>query len=510
MKRSNSFDDAKATSSQPPLQQGNALTLTRQKSMLSPLSQNLDGETVNQQSSGVDKENKMLHATLDEEINAQREVLAVKKKEMIEAANIFIKNNGNQKGSYLQALFNLCQQLFDRAANFKKTMDTDFKIKAQYLRQLKHTVQPAFEMITKLVVKSNEIRNQDSDAFRNHLLTHVSHQVDDLTNWNDNYHPKSGYICGIPEYIDLLGGEIPLPIIDLIGSFYHADFKIEDAKEYSSPSNRSITPDAPGKIRSWHLNGSGKLPVASLKITKGDVKRFIDNKKRPAVARYPLQTQFTNEWAKDMTNNRAFQNKIATTYQFDTIAEFHDHLRKLKFAANYIEINATGYTEGCTQGRLIYDFDNDRWYITPDHYLTVVELRVPDWFKKSQQGDVTAAKVTTTKAAGSKSSPINNNTIDWNNCLIEAIAENAGVNLTATNIQNIRNTLLDAPHSIPLGTMLWADTAVVQVILTELGLQGRTVILYYGNNMAQELNGGVGPVIEITNRGTLHFEPGAM
>ncbi|KZN29029.1 hypothetical protein N480_09685 [Pseudoalteromonas luteoviolacea S2607] len=49
MKRSNSFNDVKTTSSQPPLQQGNALTLTRKKSMISPLSQNLDGENANQQ-----------------------------------------------------------------------------------------------------------------------------------------------------------------------------------------------------------------------------------------------------------------------------------------------------------------------------------------------------------------------------------------------------------------------------------------------------------------------------
>ncbi|KZN29030.1 hypothetical protein N480_09690 [Pseudoalteromonas luteoviolacea S2607] len=78
----------------------------------------------------------MLHAALDEEINEQRQVLAVKKSEINEAAKIFIENNGNQKGSYLQALLDLYKQLSNRAANFKKPW-TNFKIKAQYLRQLK-------------------------------------------------------------------------------------------------------------------------------------------------------------------------------------------------------------------------------------------------------------------------------------------------------------------------------------------------------------------------------------
>ena len=95
-----------------------------------------------------------------------------------------------------------------------------------------------------------------------------------------------------------------------------------------------------------------------------------------------------------------------------------------------------------------------------------------------------------------------------NNCLIDAIwdAANAvGMGLQPLDVGALREDLQKL-HLGNIGEMLFADQAVVELILDHLGLAGTPVILYDARGQAQEVAGGNNEVvIQIFHTGALHY-----
>lgn len=281
---------------------------------------------------------------------------------------------------------------------------------------------------------------------------------------------------------------------------------------------RGVTPKASGQLRSWHLNDTGRLPRKVLK--NNDIKQGFDDKNRrasiPDFAGQPAATArglLHDRWLADLDEGGGFQAGYIEAYgtaakKGGGAADFRRDARRQE--PGYIEINAAGWTESKSQGRLLYDYLSDLWYITLDHYHDhFFEIIVPPEVKRLAAGKAEpAGKADAGKTSGASTAPPET---AMNNCLLDAIhgaATAAGLAPATLNYAAIR-TDLEARGLGDRGTMLYADQQVVERILTHLGINGRPVILYQANGTAQDVGGGGddagGQVIQIYHTGALHY-----
>lgn len=283
-----------------------------------------------------------------------------------------------------------------------------------------------------------------------------------------------------------------------------------------------VTPKESGQLRSWHLNDTGRLPRKVLK--NNNIKEGFADKTRkastPDFAGQPAATArglLHGRWLADLAEGGGFQAGYIEDYgtaakKGGGAAAFRSDARQQE--PGYIEINAAGWTESKSQGRLLYDYLSDLWYITLDHYNEhFFEIIVPPEVKRLAAGKAgPASKADTGKKtdakSGAETAPPET---AMNNCLLDAIhgaATAAGFAPAALNYAVMREDL-EARGLGARGTMLYADQQVVERILTALGINGTPVILYQADGTAQEVGGegddAGGQVIQIYHTGALHY-----
>lgn len=374
--------------------------------------------------------------------------------------------------------------------------------------------------------------------------------------------------------IHLNGGALPSATISIIGNFYSSNFKITDViekesekdilhkliaeeeeriyaeeKKSSKPadrkfytksepdkvesrkalavdkalvkeasiqaSRRGVTPKSGGKIRSWHLNDTGKLPRLllgghgdSIDIKKGFSKSAIKSKPSPAHFKTPVQIALHRQWLEDISVDAGFQPGYIKSFPGGA-AGFRKEVPKIE--PGYIEVNPEGWKEAESQGRLLYDYIDDKWFLTSDHYHDFFwEIIVPPHFKlqhlhmpSSGGGKSSAESKAPEEKKEAKKEDFELHNV--NNCLLDAIATATGRTIAPDLIRTIREDL-QRRHLGNVGEMLFADQTVVEAILGHLGMAGTPVILFQAGGHAQEVaGGGGGRVINIFHTGALHY-----
>lgn len=287
-------------------------------------------------------------------------------------------------------------------------------------------------------------------------------------------------------------------------------------------SKRSVTPKFGGQLRSWHLNDTGNLPRTFLqgqhnsdeKKKAGNLKNgFSSSAKEKKVddssLYYPAQQQLHALWKEDVNVGGGFQPGYIEGFSGGA-ADFRKEASEIE--PGYIEVNPEGWVQAESQGRLLYDYIEDRWFLTTDHYQHHFwEIYVPMEFKSQrlltshpdQKKPSQQASPEELSGSGISAPDFFYDRYAMNNCLIDAIAAAAGI--PEPGIQTIRNEL-DRLQLGAVGEMLFADQAVVEVIAESLGIAGSPIILYDADGNAQELAGGDGPdIIEIYHTGALHY-----
>ncbi|WP_297337532.1 hypothetical protein [Algoriphagus sp.] len=287
-------------------------------------------------------------------------------------------------------------------------------------------------------------------------------------------------------------------------------------------SKRSVTPKLGGQLRSWHLNDTGMLPRTFLKGQHNDTEDKKSGK---------ISSGFSNEAKKGLLEDSSFvykaQEQLHALWQEDVkvgggfqpgyIDDFPrgaENFRKeaSQIEPGYIEVNPEGWIGAESQGRLLYDYISDRWFLTTDHYHEHFwEIYVPSEYKTQILLDSSGEELIKSaipKLVGEPKNESSNSDLSFdryamNNCLIDAIAEAA--HFPDPNIQLIREEL-DSLGLGSVGEMLYADQAIVELIARNLNLNGVPIILYDVNGNAQELVGGDAPqIIEIFHTGALHY-----
>lgn len=260
-------------------------------------------------------------------------------------------------------------------------------------------------------------------------------------------------------------------------------------------NKRSVTPKQPNQLRSWHLNDTGKLPR---KILKKNIQSGFNIKKpkKPEIdsswssARRALH----NQWEEDVKASTGFQSGYVTDFK-DGKDAFYGQLKDQE--PGYVEINPAGWRQANDQGRLIYDYIDDRWFITTDHYHEGFwEIKVPREVQDNLQSN---------NSENSDTDALSR----VNNCLIDSLvnaAINAGLQATVpVNLRQLREDL-EAQGLGNVGEMLYADQSVVESIMSAIGLQATPVILIDENGTSQEVAGGnSGQVLQIYHTGQFHY-----
>jgi len=300
------------------------------------------------------------------------------------------------------------------------------------------------------------------------------------------------------------------------------------AKEQAK--KRSVTPKKGGKLRSWHLNDTGKLPRQLLK--KNSVKEGVkSDKKRKSAPDKPnnVQAALQKQWAEDMKVKAGFQPGYIKEYplgkkqkpknpeQDTTMRKDNFYKDIAKNPPGYIEINPAGWQEAHSQGRLLYDYFDDLWYLTTDHYHDYFwQIIIPPDFKVNNElkQDLSSVLGKSTDKKSEKSSSKDSEeysesdfTSSINNCLIDAIYDAAnfsGIGVGPPDYRTIRTNLENAGYG-DIGTMLYADQRVVEMILNDLGIANAAIILYDDAGQAQDVGGGGDRLIEIYHTGALHY-----
>jgi hypothetical protein len=117
-------------------------------------------------------------------------------------------------------------------------------------------------------------------------------------------------------------------------------------------SGRGVTPKEQGKMRSWHDNEEGLLP----RPKPGD----------DELKNLPPSQQFYHEWfTEEFTTGQGFQLKQEDKPWRSDIKNLKDYLDTA--GVPFVEINAGGWKEFGV-GRLIFDYIENRFFITANHY----------------------------------------------------------------------------------------------------------------------------------------------
>ncbi len=109
-------------------------------------------------------------------------------------------------------------------------------------------------------------------------------------------------------------------------------------KKIADMDKISLTPSTPGAMRSWHQNDSGFLPMRAL--TDGDI------------AAASAKAQMYHAY---IVENVGLQNK----QKKKGVAEVY---------TGYIEYQAGGWNQAIQDGRVCYDYIDDKFYFTATHY----------------------------------------------------------------------------------------------------------------------------------------------
>ncbi|MFZ3004001.1 MAG: DUF4157 domain-containing protein [Undibacterium umbellatum] len=289
-----------------------------------------------------------------------------------------------------------------------------------------------------------------------------------------------------------------------------------DAKAEELAAKRSVTPKGGGELRSWHLNDTGNLPRTVLKGQHNEdtkMKAGNINKGFAIDQRRSLEQELVSKAQKDLHALWLSEAVNGEGFQPGYIKDFPGGARAFRLNApsiepGYIEVNPQGWVEAGSQGRLIYDYIEDRWFLTTDHYgKHFWEIMVPLDFKGSKMSN--SKKRGNGERSGAGGSDAGRPGDDqfllgqMNNCLIDAIVGAAHIEPEAVNVRTIREQL-QAHYLGQVGDMLYADQAVVETILASLGVQ-YTVVLYDVNGQAQEVGGNGDAILQIYHTGGLHY-----
>lgn len=175
---------------------------------------------------------------------------------------------------------------------------------------------------------------------------------------------------GLPIFqVGLTSGHLPSALVRLIEQISAS--VVVGGKAYGKAQSevkgkddkRSVAPAGPGKMRSWHDDEGGYLPrhgrVADDKLDE------TARERRTAYERF-----YTDEF------------RTGEGYQSELLAKHAGALGKRKtnrkdiseedirahHETGYVEVNADGWRQGGQLGRIIYDYRNDRYFLTATHY----------------------------------------------------------------------------------------------------------------------------------------------
>lgn len=472
--------------------------------------------------------------------------------------------------SLTQSTHQECEEMQKKAEKLLNNATTEEELKSVYY-QLSVPIERYLAVVKQCEkIASMDFSSMNGEKYAEHLAEHATKRKDAS--------------AGDLEVIYLYGGGLSAETIEIIEKFYLSNFKLDDTieqkkkeeilaflvenafterlnkekankikpkdrKVYQKDENdrnsylkelreskrlkdaaakqaaqRNVTPKAGGKLRSWHLNDTGKLPRQILGARgKGDKRApniqhgFAEKNARPkggrnfqgtfgATAREALHKR----WDTDIKAKSGFQGGYVSAFPKGEKAFYEKAAHQ---EPGYVEVNPAGWREALSQGRLLYDYIDDRWFLTTDHYHDVFfEIIVPDQVKRvvadgSAEPAKTGASSVTTTSEGSSNEESRERAYRINNCLLDAIRDSAmlaGHDLKPVTYDQIRDDLQRLGYG-NVGTMLYADQRVVERILYHFGLVGVVVILYEQNGRPQELGGGGNNLIHIYHTGALHY-----
>jgi hypothetical protein len=468
-----------------------------------------------------------------------------------------------KKGVVSEGVLNELKALIVKSANEGKAVMSrrdEVHTKAEVFELiaiLKH-LQDSLKIGLKSIIEQDNLDGHLSEMGRDEFAEHASQR--------SAPHPDSD-LKGVM-ITNLFSGALPSATISIIGNYYSSHFRISDTIEkesqtdildklvadeereitedeaksskpadrqfYRKPdedkdkarlalqaallkeatylaSRRGVTPKVGGKMRSWHLNDTGKLPRLILKGRRDalHISKGFSGLRKPDDRHFqtPAQVALHKQWLQDLEVDAGFQPGYIKDFSGGM-----DGFRKeaAKTEPGYIEINPEGWKEAESQGRLLYDYIEDRWFLTSDHYNKFFwEIIVPQKFKLEHL-KVTARGYSAAGPAKAVKEERPERKEDFelhdvNNCLLDALATAAGRAIAPDLVRTIREDL-QRRHLGNVGEMLFADQTVVEAILGHLGMAGTPVVLFQAGGHAQEVGGGDGGLIlNIYHTGALHY-----